>query len=316
MKYNISNVNEIMEKAMNLPSVQELYKSFWFENELNILFAEANVGKSILAVQIAEHIARTGRKVLYLDFELSLNQLRSRYSDKNGAYMFSKNLYRPEVELMEEEEFFELLNQAIYKEEINTIIVDNITYLCSKLEIGNQATKLMQRLKYYKEKFKLSIMVVAHTKKRNNKNTITLDDLAGSKRLANFADSIFVIGRANINTEQLYLKQLKVRQSERIYNEDNVLLVHIEKNKNFLQFVENGYANEEELLDTKRFHIGDKIILKAKCLQLKMERLSNREIAKRLYVSEGTIRNWLKNCEQEALEAHNPTTDVLFEELA
>lgn len=315
MKYNISNANEIMEKAMSLPSIQELYKNFWFENELNILFAEANIGKSVLAMQIAEQVAQMGRKVLYLDFELSLNQFRSRYSDENGAYTFSNNLYRPKVELMEEEDLFELLNQAIYKEEINTIVIDNITYLCSKLEIGNQATKLMQRLKCYKEKFKLSIMVIAHTKKRNNNKSLTLNDLAGSKRLANFADSIFAIGRANINTEQLYLKQLKVRQCERIYNEDNVLLVHIEKNGKFLQFVENGYATEEELLNTKKSNVGDKVILKAKCLQLKMKRLSNREIARKLYISEGTVRNWLKDCELEALEAHNPI-DVPFEELA
>ena len=47
------------------------------------MFADSNVGKSILAVQIADRIARTDN-VLYLDFELSEKQFQLRYTNEHG----------------------------------------------------------------------------------------------------------------------------------------------------------------------------------------------------------------------------------------
>ena len=38
--------NQAMEKALALPPIKALYETFWYENELCIFFAEANVGKS------------------------------------------------------------------------------------------------------------------------------------------------------------------------------------------------------------------------------------------------------------------------------
>jgi hypothetical protein len=76
------------------------------------LFADTNVGKSILAVQIADNVARgeaygllccetKAQKVIYFDFELSDKQFEGRYSEKNNDYFtnhyqFSENFYRAE----------------------------------------------------------------------------------------------------------------------------------------------------------------------------------------------------------------------------
>ena len=40
------------------PVARQLFGEFWFEHELCILFSDTNVGKSILAVQIGDSIAR------------------------------------------------------------------------------------------------------------------------------------------------------------------------------------------------------------------------------------------------------------------
>ena len=86
--------NQAMEKALALPPIKALYETFWYEGELCIFFAEANVGKSLYAMQMAEHIAQE-RKGMYLDYELSLSQFRSRYTnDETGVpYQFSENLF-------------------------------------------------------------------------------------------------------------------------------------------------------------------------------------------------------------------------------
>ena len=68
--------NDVMRIGATMEDTQPLYKELWYENEICVLFAESNVGKSILAMQIGEHIARNGKNVVYLDYELSINSIR------------------------------------------------------------------------------------------------------------------------------------------------------------------------------------------------------------------------------------------------
>ena len=91
---SIKTANRTILEASQLPTPRALWDSFWYEGELSCLFADSNVGKSILAVQIADCIARTDN-VLYLDFELSEKQFQLRYTDEYGKpYTFPERLYR------------------------------------------------------------------------------------------------------------------------------------------------------------------------------------------------------------------------------
>lgn len=164
--------NQAMEKALALPPIKALYETFWYENELCIFFAEANVGKSLYAMQMAENIAQE-RKVMYLDYELSLSQFRSRYTnDETGVpYQFSDNLFRPSLRIEQvsddrevEERLFKKIEEGV-RMGIKTYIVDNITYLCGKLDQGVEATRIMKRLSAMKHTYGLSLLVIAHTKK-------------------------------------------------------------------------------------------------------------------------------------------------------
>ena len=71
--------NEWIEAAKLRPNPKKLFGTFWFENEVCILFADTNVGKSILAMQISHSISKgekvegfdlesESQKVLYFDF--------------------------------------------------------------------------------------------------------------------------------------------------------------------------------------------------------------------------------------------------------
>ena len=74
---SIKAANRTIFEASQLPTPRALWDSFWYEGELSCLFADSNVGKSILAMQIDDRIARTDN-VLYLDFELSEKQFQLR----------------------------------------------------------------------------------------------------------------------------------------------------------------------------------------------------------------------------------------------
>src|SRR5476651_846646 len=81
----VKPANYWIEQAKNRPVQKMLFAEFWFDNEICILFADTNLGKSILAVQIGDSIS-TGKPVpgfkldaeaqpvLYFDFELTDKQ--------------------------------------------------------------------------------------------------------------------------------------------------------------------------------------------------------------------------------------------------
>lgn len=275
----------------------------WFEGELCILFADTNLGKSILAVQIADSISRgkqifgfelesDKQKVLYFDFELSDKQFEARYSeDYSNHYHFNDNFYRAEIYSEAEmpkkfASFEEYLNYSLEKALIETdakiLIVDNITYLSAETERAKDALPLMKQLKSLKQKLGLSVLVLAHTPKRDLTKPITRNDLQGSKMLINFCDSSFTIGESNQDKSIRYIKQIKVRNSEFKFDKENIAVCRIDKPTNFLKFEFENYGNEDEHL--RSFSDNDKAQLNNDILDMKTDKpsLNNAEIAKLL----------------------------------
>ena len=254
---SIKTANRTILEASLLPTPRALWDSFWYEGELSCLFADSNVGKSILAVQIADRIARTDN-VLYLDFELSEKQFQLRYTNEHGKpYTFPERLYRVSLDCnsLLEADFEEAIMGGIEQMALQTgckiFIVDNLTYLCCAMEKGDAAGRLMIQLNNLKKKYGLSVLVLAHTPKRSLDCPITSNDLAGSKRLYNFFDSVFAIGKSAQDGGLRYVKQLKVRYGTFSHDADNVIIYEIEKVDAFLrehncsEQIREGYGTTE-----------------------------------------------------------------------
>ncbi|MBT3748037.1 MAG: AAA family ATPase, partial [Bacteroidetes bacterium] len=56
--FTVKTADRWIEQAKTRPIPKMLFGEFWFEGELCILFADSNVGKSILAVQIGDSISK------------------------------------------------------------------------------------------------------------------------------------------------------------------------------------------------------------------------------------------------------------------
>jgi hypothetical protein len=295
----IRPANDWINLAKNRPTPNRLYFDFWFEYELCCLFASSNVGKSILAVQIAVKIAEN-QKILYFDMELSSKQFEGRYSANYiNHYLFSDNFFRVELDpnfIPENKSFEEILNEslemAINATGAKVLIIDNLTYLRNDTEKAKDALTLMKYLKNLKSKYNLSILVLAHTPKRDFTKPLSINDLAGSSMLGNFFDSCFTIGASAKDKNLRYLKQIKVRECEKIYDADNVVTHQIVKHSNFVEFEFIEYSTEKEHL--KEVSDKDKTEVKEQAKELKVQGKTNVEIAKRFGVSEGAVRKWFK----------------------
>ena len=164
--FNVKNANQWIEFAKSKPVPKMLFNEFWHEGEVCILFADSNLGKSILAVQIADYISKGKAKngfylsapkqnVLYFDFELSNKQFENRYStDYSNHYEFDENFKRVEfntdVEIPSHLRFEELLRieieKLIVESKSKVLIIDNLTFLQDETENAKNALPLMKEL--------------------------------------------------------------------------------------------------------------------------------------------------------------------------
>ena len=310
--FTVKTANKWIEGAKSRPIPKMLFGQLWFENELCILFADTNLGKSILAVQIGNSISKgetikgftleaERRSVLYFDFELSDKQFEARYSDNfTNNYLFDGNFIRVEInpnsEIPTNTDFETYLNQSLERTVSDTgakiLIIDNLTYLRSGTETAKDALPLMKHLKALKAKYNLSILVLAHTPKRDLSKPITRNDLQGSKMLINFCDSSFAIGESFADKNLRYIKQIKQRNCELIYDADNVGVCEIVKPSNFLQFEFVNYGTEKDHLRVPSDK--DKTELEANAKQLKAEGKSIRDIAGILNISKSQADRLIK----------------------
>ena len=338
---------EWLDIAVQVPPVEALFGPFWRRGELAILFSGTGLGKSALATQIAESLARgialapfdcgdyrvTGpQKVLYLDCELDLDQFAARYSvlNEDGCkyehrYQFSPDLIRSELSWDGKvingysgfsDMFFCNIAEQLDEHDSRVLIVDNITFLDRRsTSNANIALSIMRALSMLKRDDLISILVLAHTPKRRPFGPLDERDLQGSINLANFADSVFAMGRSRQSNSLRYLKQIKVRSGRLEYESrcvpvfnlgkfDNASVLKLSDTPsadNFLGLKFVNFARESEHLDPqpdsrsridKRLDENKAVIKNAK--QLAVEGKSVRSIARKLKISTTTAFRYVK----------------------
>jgi RecA-family ATPase len=321
----LRTASQRLEDAKHLPPITPLFGEVWQQGELHILFADTGLGKSIFAVALADALSK-GRnflglanatdpqRVLYYDFELSDRQFRNRYSDDSGnSYHFADNFFIENIDFKEFfaegkpknfiEDLFKRIRQDLTETEAQILIIDNITFLSLQSPTDTDiALGVMRNLDTLKSEFNLSILVLAHTPKRSPSAPLSLNDLAGSKMISNFSDSVSAINRSCQDKAYRYLKQVKPsRSAELIYDADNVLICQIEKRENLLTFKAIETDSEYQHLPKETSTVTDHTETVKKAAELLATGKSYDETARELNISKGTISKWKYNPKYAAL---------------
>jgi hypothetical protein len=314
----IKTANDWLKSEYGKPQARRLFGDFWFENELCILFADTNRGKSVLAVQIGESLSKAYciepfangadecARVLYIDFELTAQQFANRYSDqKYGNHDFGHYFYRAEFNPAANDpalysNYHTFVHQAMENAVLQTkpaiLIIDNLTCLGGNTGYADSAIALIRDIRKLQVKHNLSVLVLAHTPKRNHLKPITTNDLQGSKMLMNFCDSAFAIGLSHTRPGYCYLKQIKQRSGAQAYGENNVCLGKIIKNMSMLRFEFDGYAQEAEHLQTSKNYEE----LNGRIEELGRKGQSCRQIAAKLGCSHTHVNRVLQRVKEES----------------
>lgn len=217
-----------------------LFGDLWRSGELAALIGEPGVGKSLLATQIAEVVARGGQRsingipsspkpqrVIYFDFERTQEQFGELYSCRpfpqtpyREEYKFSTRFDIARLEdLSDVPDAFKgsvdrYIRHWVFEEivagEAKVVIIDNISHLA----IGTTVEKVMRALRTASYESGASVLVVAHAKPKRRPSEITLADLTRCRSLREIPDSIFAIGRSTLHPDIRYVKDLKARNTQ------------------------------------------------------------------------------------------------------
>ena len=310
--------------ARSFPAV-DLWHGLWYQGEMACLFGEPNVGKTILAMQIANVLSKRGLKTFYYDFENAAHQFKARYktdkSDHNssdGNYIVKPLNPNYSNAKLDSRSVLEYIKKDFTTERAPVIIIDDITHLIGSGDPAD-VRYVLNTLRSWTQHFLVSILVLAHSKRRKPSSLTTIDTLAGSFEYSYAFDSIFSLTRANqYNAEHNnithYIKHHKNRMGPVIYHDLNVITVKFgrDENNGFLQF--NDFytgGNERQLLRDYGYSTSEQI--NKAILQYKKLSFSTREIANIVGCSQSHVSRTIRK-HQDILDKNNGSTNTLLEE--
>jgi len=310
--FTAKTLNETIQEGLNAEPIKHLFGEFLNTGELCMLFADNGTGKSLLSLQIADHVGNGKNlmgfknecepmKVLFFDFELSSRNLAKRYPEKR----FSDNIIRLDISahnIVQAKDWQNALlaniKAQIQQNNAGLAIIDNLSAISDgDMDKSNVATKLLNSLNTIKRELNVTILVISHPNKELKEGMpISKNQLSGSKQLTNLVDSCFAIGKNVNNDAERYLKQLKVRNTDLVYGAKNVVHLRIDKSNGDLKFEFLGFTREELMIKdsfrVEKIQAKDQLIKTIKEMYYQ-QKMTQTEIATTLNLTQSKVSRYL-----------------------
>ena len=210
------------------------------KQELTIIGARPGVGKTTLALQIAEKIAKNDKNVLFVSLEMSDNQLIQKMIARTG----NVKSYRMRMGTIEDEDWTKISNaigklsdlkfntnskiRTIQKLELEArklknrgkldlLIIDYIQLLKSKDKFNSreqEVADISRRLKLMSLELDIPVVALCQLNRNASNNEPGLSDLRESGSLEQDADNVIFLHQENNENNIVTLKVAKQRAGE------------------------------------------------------------------------------------------------------
>lgn len=207
-------------------SLDRLTKGF-VGGEVTVVAAKTSVGKTALAINIANNISLKDVPVLFVTLEMTKAQLTSRYLYINGG---ETEDYEKVASLTVFQETDELNWKSIdglignfCKEFTNSfVVIDHLHYFTRELEnVSEDLGRITKELKKNAIRHNVPIVLISHVRK--GPKDISIEDLRGSSYVGQDADIVLICGRSEDGTK-LGIKVEKNRNRGFDYLENEIEL--------------------------------------------------------------------------------------------
>ena len=287
----VEPMNKCINEAHLLPPLVSLYPNIVLEGDLSIIFGQSGIGKTIFAMQIARYIAENGKRVLYVDCEMTPRQLCNRYETAN----FPPTFLRAEMDREHPaEDVLKGIEEVAAFNHVDVVFIDNITALGQSLDRSADAGTLMASLNTLKKKYNWTLVILNHVPKMFSGNVaLSLSAMQGSAKLNQLIDDAIGIAQSSIDSNLVYVKQCKWRNGELTMGADHVAVYERGKDEyGNLGFTERGFSTEQEHLSIESGN--DREELKARVRELSAQGMKQADIALRLGTSQSKVSRLLK----------------------
>lgn len=181
-------------------TIDKLTKGF-VGGELTVIAAKTTVGKTALAVNIANRVALKGTPVLFVTLEMTRPQLTSRFLFINGGDTDSYRKVAPLVVMQRSDELdwksIDGLIGNFCKDFTNGfVVIDHLHYFTRELEnVSEDLGRITKELKKNAIRHNVPVVLISHVRKSNGR--ISIEDLRGSSYVAQDADIVLLCGRSD-----------------------------------------------------------------------------------------------------------------------
>jgi hypothetical protein len=223
---------DIVDDGSKEPPRRKIAGTFLYEDTNTFFFSRTNMGKSILAFQIA-YAAATGTsidpcsallnqcepmKTLVLDLEMDAKTLFDRHGQavlKTDHRLLDNLIYlheKTDKKVLIGFELLEKIEKEATDNQAKLIIIDNISKLLPDSLKAETVTMVISKLKLIREKTGAFFLVIGHTTKGDVKTCISGSSYYGSAMLQNFFQEIFYLDATKDN--RFFLCHAKTKQKE------------------------------------------------------------------------------------------------------
>lgn len=170
--------------------------------ELIIVAGPTSRGKTLLSMNIANNVAKTGGKILFVTLEMTHAELTSRYMYANGGWD------NPDFKLVAENTIFQvndeldwtdidgLMKNAKEQLDVDLVIIDHLHYFSRDLKnVSEDLGRITQEFKKNAKRYDIPVILISHIRKLAKDEDMSGDSLRGSSLIAQDADIVLLVNR-------------------------------------------------------------------------------------------------------------------------
>lgn len=300
---------------MPIPVHYDLVEGLMHEQSVNFLSGEEGCGKSLLAMNLAISVA-SGKpnflgynitkhgKVLFLNNELGFPDFLIRFQKMSvGLNPEQLDNFITPTTVPPLNEYYSELDELLAAEKPCLLVLDCLYWSHDLKENDSSEMKsLMRQLISLRDKHRLCILVVHHTKKGSRYQKMHNDNMRGAGVFGSATDSVFQFRRSAIDDTKRLFKPTKLR-----HGADGLRHAHlIALNDETLWFCDEGKTDEDERIATLTTPKKDIFEIDFSAIMKPGEKVSRKEIlekCKSLGCDERTIDRKLKEAKDRSIIA-------------
>jgi len=214
-KYQVASMLDFIDEAQDrfdnwgkmqglstgFPSIDKLTLGL-VGGELIIVAGQTSRGKTLLSMNIANNIAKTGKTVLFVTLEMTHAELTSRYMFVNGGAqsgdfgnVAANTLFQANDEL-DWKDIDGLIKNA--KEELNVdlVVIDHLHYFTRELQnVAEDLGRITKEFKKNAIRYNIPVILISHVRKMAKDEQLSGESLRGSSLIAQDADIVLLVDR-------------------------------------------------------------------------------------------------------------------------